>query len=143
VPTRLSHSHNSNNPIVRTYVLPDFVPTSTNKLGYVPGKKKRESEREKNKLTLRVPNRVPTGSRRNTPFPWRSPPRRIDVGGKLLTNYLKELVSFRHWYMMDQTGLRFPALERKSASQKERKTNSRCEFPIVFPLGRDFSQSQL
>jgi actin-related protein 6 len=29
--------------------------------------------------------------------------RRIDVGGKLLTNYLKELVSFRQWYMMDQT----------------------------------------
>ena len=37
------------------------------------GKKKRESEREKNKLTLRVPNRVPTGSRRNTPFPWHVP----------------------------------------------------------------------
>lgn len=30
---------------------------------------------------------------------------RIDVGGKLLTNYLKELVSFRHWYMMDQTSV--------------------------------------
>ncbi|KAH8914838.1 actin-domain-containing protein [Atractiella rhizophila] len=29
--------------------------------------------------------------------------RRIDVGGKLLTNHLKELVSFRQWYMMDQT----------------------------------------
>lgn len=28
---------------------------------------------------------------------------RIDVGGKLLTNYLKELVSFRQWNMMDQT----------------------------------------
>ncbi len=25
----------TNNPIVRTYVLPDFVPTSNNKLGYV------------------------------------------------------------------------------------------------------------
>ena len=34
-PTRLPPSHDSNNPIVRTYVLPDFVPTSTNKLGYV------------------------------------------------------------------------------------------------------------
>ncbi|GJN93358.1 hypothetical protein Rhopal_006411-T1 [Rhodotorula paludigena] len=31
--------------------------------------------------------------------------KRIDVGGKLLTNYLKELVSFRHWYMMDQTSV--------------------------------------
>ena len=29
--------------------------------------------------------------------------RRVDVGGKLLTNHLKELVSFRQWYMMDQT----------------------------------------
>lgn len=31
--------------------------------------------------------------------------RRIDVGGKLMTNYLKELVSYRHWYMMDQTAV--------------------------------------
>uniref|UniRef100_D8PXN0 Actin-like protein ARP6 n=1 Tax=Schizophyllum commune (strain H4-8 / FGSC 9210) TaxID=578458 RepID=D8PXN0_SCHCM len=29
--------------------------------------------------------------------------RRVDVGGKLLTNHLKELVSFRQWNMMDQT----------------------------------------
>ena len=28
---------------------------------------------------------------------------RIDVGGKLLTNQLKELVSFRQWNMMDET----------------------------------------
>jgi hypothetical protein len=28
---------------------------------------------------------------------------RIDIGGKLLTNHLKELISFRQWYMMDQT----------------------------------------
>jgi len=28
---------------------------------------------------------------------------RIDVGGKLLTNHLKELVSYRQWNMMDQT----------------------------------------
>lgn len=30
-------------------------------------------------------------------------PRRIDVGGKLLTNHLKELASFRQWNMMDET----------------------------------------
>ena len=30
-------------------------------------------------------------------------PPRIDVGGKLLTNQLKELVSFRQWNMMDET----------------------------------------
>ncbi|TCD68340.1 Actin- protein 6 [Steccherinum ochraceum] len=29
--------------------------------------------------------------------------KRIDVGGKLLTNHLKELVSFRQWDMMDET----------------------------------------
>jgi hypothetical protein len=28
---------------------------------------------------------------------------RVDVGGKLLTNHLKELISFRQWNMMDQT----------------------------------------
>lgn len=29
--------------------------------------------------------------------------RRIDVGGKLLTNHLKEVVSFRHYDMMEET----------------------------------------
>ncbi|GAA5980133.1 hypothetical protein JCM11641_006924 [Rhodosporidiobolus odoratus] len=38
--------------------------------------------------------------------------RRIDVGGKLLTNYLKELVSYRHWYMMDQTSVMECAKEK-------------------------------
>ena len=33
----------------------------------------------------------------------RDPFPRIDVGGKLLTNHLKELVSFRQWNMMDET----------------------------------------
>lgn len=28
---------------------------------------------------------------------------RLDVGGKLLTNHLKELVSFRQWNMMEET----------------------------------------
>ncbi|GAA97457.1 uncharacterized protein L969DRAFT_604578 [Mixia osmundae IAM 14324] len=31
--------------------------------------------------------------------------RRLDIGGKMLTNYLKETASFRHWYMMDQTAV--------------------------------------
>ncbi|KAL6718456.1 Actin-related protein 6 [Lecanora helva] len=31
--------------------------------------------------------------------------RRFDVGGKLLTNYLKELVSIRHYNMLDETHL--------------------------------------
>ncbi|PFH51208.1 hypothetical protein AMATHDRAFT_75070 [Amanita thiersii Skay4041] len=29
--------------------------------------------------------------------------KRLDVGGKLLTNHLKELISFRQWNMMDET----------------------------------------
>ncbi|KAJ2824927.1 Actin- protein 6 [Coemansia erecta] len=29
--------------------------------------------------------------------------RRVNVGGRLLTNYLKETVSFRYWDMMDET----------------------------------------
>ena len=29
--------------------------------------------------------------------------RRLDVGGKLLTNYLKELISIRHYNMLDET----------------------------------------
>lgn len=41
-----------------------------------------------------------------------APAYRIDVGGKLLTNYLKELVSFRHWYMMDQTSVMEHAKEK-------------------------------
>ena len=31
--------------------------------------------------------------------------RRLDVGGKFLTNYLKELVSIRHYNMLDETHL--------------------------------------
>ena len=31
--------------------------------------------------------------------------RRVDVGGKLLTNLLKEITSYRHWNMMDETKL--------------------------------------
>jgi actin-related protein 6 len=28
--------------------------------------------------------------------------RRVNLGGKALTNYLKELVSYRQWNMMDE-----------------------------------------
>ena len=31
--------------------------------------------------------------------------RRVNVGGKLLTNYLKEVISYRAWNMMDETHL--------------------------------------
>ena len=34
--------------------------------------------------------------------PWNAATRRIDIGGKFLTNYLKELVSLRTWNMMEE-----------------------------------------
>lgn len=44
-----------------------------------------------------------------TPLLWGRPvqaaTRRLDIGGKFLTNYLKELVSIRHYNMMDETYL--------------------------------------
>lgn len=44
-----------------------------------------------------------------TPFqqltPIASGIRRVPVGGKLLTNYLKELLSFRHYNLLDETHL--------------------------------------
>lgn len=37
---------------------------------------------------------------------------RVNIGGKLLTNYLKEMVSFRQWYMMEDTYIINAAKER-------------------------------
>ena len=31
--------------------------------------------------------------------------RRLNIGGKFLTNYLKEVISYRHYNMMDETYL--------------------------------------
>jgi actin-related protein 6 len=31
--------------------------------------------------------------------------KRVNVGGKLLTNYLREIISFRYYNMMDETWL--------------------------------------
>lgn len=38
--------------------------------------------------------------------------RRVDVGGKVLTNVLKEAVSFRHWNMMQEVALVRDVMER-------------------------------
>ncbi|KAJ2083576.1 Actin- protein 6 [Coemansia sp. RSA 988] len=38
--------------------------------------------------------------------------RRVDVGGRILTNYLKETVSFRYWNMMDETYIMNAVKER-------------------------------
>ncbi|KAJ1803350.1 Actin- protein 6, partial [Coemansia sp. RSA 2599] len=38
--------------------------------------------------------------------------RRVDVGGRILTNYLKETVSFRYWDMMEETYIMNAVKER-------------------------------
>lgn len=38
-----------------------------------------------------------------TAYLHRLPLLRLDIGGKLLTNHLKELVSYRQWNLMDET----------------------------------------
>ncbi|KAG0242450.1 Actin- protein 6 [Actinomortierella wolfii] len=43
--------------------------------------------------------------------------RRINVGGKLLTNHLKEIISFRSWNMMDETHL----VNQQSGGLKRRR----------------------
>ncbi|KAJ1305661.1 hypothetical protein OPQ81_000656 [Rhizoctonia solani] len=48
-----------------------------------------------------IPVLIPTPDRLAS-IQWSSV-RRLDVGGKLLTNHLKELVSFRHWDMTEST----------------------------------------
>ena len=40
--------------------------------------------------------------------------KRVNVGGKLLTNYLKELVSYRQWNMMDETNIMEDVKEKLS-----------------------------
>jgi actin-related protein 6 len=40
-----------------------------------------------------------------TPRPMAYGIRRVDVGGKVLTNLLKEAISFRHWNMMEEVAL--------------------------------------
>lgn len=66
--------------------------------------------------------------------------RRVDVGGKSLTNYLKELVSYRHWNMMQETHLMTSVKERLCyvsqnyladlASTKKRDNAIRREFVL-------------
>lgn len=41
--------------------------------------------------------------------------RRVNVGGKLLTNYLKEVISYRQWNMMDE----FLIINQVIVDQKE------------------------
>lgn len=54
--------------------------------------------------------------------------KRINVGGKLLTNYLKEIVSYRHWNMMHETYLMNIVKERM------------CYVPLNFATDLNLSQ---
>lgn len=49
--------------------------------------------------------------------------KRLNVGGKMLTNYLRELVSFRHFNMMDQTYLMSLVKERLCYVSKSVQTD--------------------
>ncbi|BGP03131.1 Actin-related protein 6 [Rhodotorula toruloides] len=61
--------------------------------------------------------------------------RRIDIGGKLMTNYLKEIVSYRHWYMMDQTSVMEHAKEEvcyvSTQWKQDLETANRDGNPLV------------
>jgi hypothetical protein len=43
--------------------------------------------------------------------------KRVNIGGKLLTNYLKEVVSYRQWNMMDE----FKIIDQVSAGEERSK----------------------
>jgi len=67
--------------------------------------------------------------------------KRINLGGKALTNYLKELVSYRAWNVMDETYIMEDVKERLCfvSADIERDLNiARLDSPLVdftlFPL---------
>ena len=65
--------------------------------------------------------------------------RRIDVGGKLLTNHLKEVVSYRAWNMMDETHVINAIKERLSYVAMDPVAElKRCEAQLhMAPQVRD------
>lgn len=76
-------------------------------------------------------------------FPLNQFIRRLDIGGKALTNYLKELISYRQWNMMDETWLVNYIKERLSfVSQdfhRDMKRGSQVVKEFVLP---DYISSQ-
>jgi len=62
--------------------------------------------------------------------------KRLDVGGKLLTNQLKEVVSFRQWNMMDETYIMNDVKESCCyVSQNFKDDLEKCRY--VLNLGGD------
>jgi actin-related protein 6 len=61
--------------------------------------------------------------------------RRLNLGGKALTNHLKELVSFRSWNMMDETAV--------VNAIKERMCFISQDFPADLRASRDKKKSSL
>eukprot|EP01132_Coremiostelium_polycephalum_P000652 gene652-807_t len=68
--------------------------------------------------------------------------KRFDVGGKLLTNYLKEIVSLRHWDVMNETRLMNTIKERvcflsldflKDLESSRNPSSSPCKIDYMFP----------
>ena len=61
-------------------------------------------------------------------------PARIDAGGKLLTNHLKELVSFRQWNMMEETHIMNDVKEKCCfVSTQFAADLEACRFALAWP----------
>jgi actin-related protein 6 len=63
--------------------------------------------------------------------------KRINLGGKALTNYLKELVSYRAWNVMDETYIMEDVKEKLCfvSTDIERDLNiARCVSPLLHCL---------
>jgi hypothetical protein len=68
---------------------------------------------------------------------------RIDVGGKLLTNHLKELVSFRQWNMMEETYIVNDVKEKCCYVSTQFSADiETCRFATFFRSGRVWSTYQ-
>ncbi|KAJ1886176.1 Actin- protein 6 [Kickxella alabastrina] len=70
--------------------------------------------------------------------------RRVDIGGRMLTNYLKETVSFRHWDMMDESFI-VDSVKRKTCyvalDFHNRLATTRPQQPLRYVLP-DFTHSK-
>lgn len=58
---------------------------------------------------------------------------RIDIGGKLLTNHLKHLISFRQWNMADETHVVNDVREACSYVSMDCKADLKACKWVIFP----------
>ncbi|KAK0187703.1 actin-like protein ARP6 [Armillaria mellea] len=68
--------------------------------------------------------------------------RRLDVGGKLLTNHLKELLSFRQWNMMDQTHITNHAKELCCFVSPDFPRDLAAARAVPSPLAREYALAE-